>query len=152
MSENGCFVLLVMMVFWGLLLVSLCRTNVRARQDEAFSLRGSLFQTKSLCSLNLETAAPDSYFKSLRATVRWQEEETTHPSCSPLPLPASPCPVHTPESGEKEEEEGLYCLFLLIINVIIIVIQKFWPEYIVILGSRTPLWRQCSSWQQERTE
>ena len=46
---------------------------MRARQDEAFSSRESLFQTQSFCCdwqpLNLEFAAPDSYFKSLGATV-----------------------------------------------------------------------------------
>ena len=51
------------------------RTHVRVRQDEAFSSRGSLFQTQSFCcdwqTLNLESAAPDSYVRSLRATFQF---------------------------------------------------------------------------------
>ena len=50
-----------------------CRRKVRARQDEAFSSQENLFQTQSFCCdwqpLNLEFAVPDSYFKSLGATV-----------------------------------------------------------------------------------
>ena len=73
----GVFVLLAMMVFrFGFnyrrncaCFLNKCRRNVRARQDEAFSSRESLFQTPSLCCdwqpLNLEFAAPDSHFKSL---------------------------------------------------------------------------------------
>ena len=80
-SENGCFVLLVMMVFrFGFnfrrncaCFTNKCRRIVRARQDEAFSSRESLFQTQSFCCdwqlLNLEFAAPDSCFKSLGAIV-----------------------------------------------------------------------------------
>ena len=64
---------------WFQLSTKLCvfSTHVQkkraGRQDEAFSLQESLFQTQSFCCdwqpLNLEFAVPDSYFKSLGATV-----------------------------------------------------------------------------------